>query len=262
LRKSCCFCSDDVLDYFVNKLLGFFLKQRTKLLLIEDDPIARKRLLAILDHSLYNIETAASLFEAKESFDWLQPHLILLDIKLPDGSGFSFAKKLQKRIDVGLIIITSQDQTADKLKGLNLGADDYLIKPVNPQELQLKLARLNERVNITKRLNPSGGGQYRFDGWTLEMENGTLTDKTGQPCPLTNKEFEILRIMVQNPQIALSRDRILVLAGRGDQDIFDRVVDSIITRLRKKIEPDPKQPSIIKTVFGKGYMFCPDVKRA
>jgi two-component system, OmpR family, response regulator len=232
----------------------------TKLLIVEDNRTTRERLLAHLAFSDYEIETADSLAMANDLFEWMQPQLVLLDLKLPDGSGYSFARKLQNRVDVGLIIITSLDHQDNMIKGLELGADHYLTKPVNSKELLLKLEKLRRRVQIIRLHQPRGKGCYRFNGWKLDLESGTLHNAKGEPCPLSESELQILKVFIHNPKIDLSRDRILVLVGKGEDNIHNRVVDAFILRLRKKIELDHKNPLIIQTVFGKGYKFCADVK--
>ncbi|MBF0453234.1 MAG: response regulator transcription factor [Magnetococcales bacterium] len=237
------------------------MAEKARLLLIEDNPVSRKRLLSYLDSEVYEVETVGSLALAFEMFDWFEPELVLLDLRLPDGSGLSFAKHLTNRMDVGIIIVTSLDRELDVLQGLSLGADHYLTKPVNPEELNLKLNRLYQRVRLVRVNHPNGTSRFRFGDWVLNEENKTLTTSDGTLCPLTNNEFKLLHILVLHSGKTLSRDRILILSGRGEEDVFDRSVDITITRLRRKIEQDPTQPQLIQTVRGSGYLFNAGVEK-
>lgn len=236
------------------------MTERTRLLLVEDNPVSRKRLLSYLDAEVYEVQTAESLTTALELVDWFAPALILLDLNLPDGSGLTLAKKLKDRIDVGIIMITSLGQQADVLEGLRLGADHYLTKPFNPDELNLKLDRLRQRVSLVRVHHPAGTSRYRFADWILDENKETLVSKDSTPCALTSLEFKVLQILVQHAGTVLSRDRILVLSGRADEEVMNRSVDITITRLRRKIEADPTNPNIIKTIRGTGYLLETDVE--
>ncbi|MEG3640329.1 response regulator transcription factor [Magnetococcus sp. PR-3] len=232
---------------------------KTKLLLVEDEPVARNRLLSHLQDKPYEIEVADTLEGAFDLYRYFNPELVLLDLKLPDGSGFSFAKQVQKQLDVGLIIITSLNSQSDVLRGLKLGADHYLTKPVDLQALCLMLDKLRQRVHAYRAHQAIRPNRLFFSGWVFDLTGAKLTSPQGDPCPITQKEVEILKVFTEHPHICLSRERLLILTGRGDQDVLDRSIDSIITRLRRKIEPNPDQPSLITTIRGSGFMFCADV---
>ncbi len=191
------------------------------------------------------------------------PDLVVLDLNMPDEDGLSLIRFLkQEKPRLPVIMLTATASPIDRVVGLELGADDYLAKPAELREL---LARIR---SVLRR--SAGGGASAAAGnrsetvrmgtkW-LDFASRTLRDEKGEEHPLTNSEFTLLKAFADHPKRVLSRERLLDLANARDADAFDRAIDVRITRIRKKIEPDPSNPRVIRTVRGAGYVFSPDEK--
>jgi len=181
--------------------------------------------------------------------------LILLDLMLPGEDGLSIARRLKKAINTPIIIVSAQGEDVDRIVGLEIGADDYIAKPFNPRELLARIRAVLRRSSPQER--PSDSHIARFGAFELDFNAHRLT-KENLMVTLTSGEFDLLSILVRNPNKVLNRDRILDLLTGAERSPFDRSIDVRVTRLRSKIEPDPASPVYIKTIWGKGYMFCPD----
>jgi DNA-binding response OmpR family regulator len=227
-----------------------------KLLVVDDDPELRELIEAYLSRQGFDVAcvdsgTAMDAYLAEHSVD-----LVLLDLMLPGEHGLSLARRLKQDRDLPIIIISAQGEDVDRIVGLEVGADDYLAKPFNPREL---LARIRA---VLRRARPSDGGgddgkRFGFGDFQLDFGSHQLT-RSGEPVALTSGEFDLLAILVTHPNKVLDRDRILDLLTGAERSPFDRSIDVRVTRLRSKIEKDPTSPAFIKTIWGKGYMFCPD----
>ncbi|HEY8290046.1 MAG TPA: response regulator [Acetobacteraceae bacterium] len=186
--------------------------------------------------------------------------LVVLDVGLPGEDGLSICRRLRRQSSVPIIMVTARGADTDRIVGLELGADDYLPKPFNPREL---VARVRA---VIRRASPPEAGTAQntprtleFDGWRLDMARRQLLDPAGEPRSLTSGEFNILSIFCQHPRKVLSRDDLLDLMHGRAAAVFDRSIDVQISRLRRKIEPNLKDPSYIKTVRYGGYFFTPMV---
>ena len=175
---------------------------------------------------------------------------------LPGEHGLSIARRLKNDGDVPIVIVSAQGDDIDRIVGLEVGADDYLAKPFNPREL---LARIRAVLRRARAGNSEDSPQTKmvFGRFELDMSSHQLV-KDGTVLPLTSGEFDLLAILIEHPNKVLDRDRILDLLTGAERSPFDRSIDVRVTRLRGKIEPDPSVPVFIKTIWGKGYMFCPD----
>jgi DNA-binding response OmpR family regulator len=185
------------------------------------------------------------------------PDLVLLDVQLPgQEDGFALARWLREsNTRVGIIMLTAAGDAVDKVLGLESGADDYVAKPYEPREL---LARCKSvlRRSVNKS-TPSRLERVRMGGFTLDLTRRLLLDAAGQDVALTSGEFDVLKIFAENPNRPLSRDWLLETTSHRSRDPFDRAIDLRITRIRRKIEPTPEKPTVIRTVRGVGYMFVP-----
>lgn len=195
------------------------------------------------------------------------PGLVLLDLGLPGEDGFSIARQLREHWRCGLVIVTGRGDAVDKVVGLEVGADDYVTKPFDLREL---LARIKA---ILRRITPvdapaagaaaaAAGNRLLFDGWTLDTAARRLTDARTQEVPLTTGEFELLVAFARHPGRVLSRDFLLGETRGREAAPFDRTIDVQVGRLRKKMEADPENPQLIKSVRGAGYVFVPPVAAA
>ncbi len=227
-----------------------------KLLVVDDDPEIRELTEAYLCQQGFRV----ACVDSGEAMDaYLQEHsvdLIILDLMLPGEHGLSIARRLKNDGDVPIVIVSAQGDDIDRIVGLEVGADDYLAKPFNPREL---LARIRAVLRRARASNSEDSPQTKmvFGRFELDMSSHQLV-KDGTVLPLTSGEFDLLAILIEHPNKVLDRDRILDLLTGAERSPFDRSIDVRVTRLRGKIEPDPSVPVFIKTIWGKGYMFCPD----
>ena len=187
--------------------------------------------------------------------------LVILDLMLPGEDGLTLARSLRNESGIGIIILTGRGETVDRIIGLEMGADDYLPKPFHLRELLARVKSVLRRVQ--SRVGEPGQPvrtNARFSGWNLDLSSRELTSPAGQQVRLTTGEFDLLAAFVNNPNQVLSRDRLLDLARNREAGPFDRTIDVQVGRLRRKLEDDPQNPSLIKTVRGSGYIFTPTVE--
>jgi len=187
---------------------------------------------------------------SSHSFD-----LIILDLMLPGEDGLSIAKRLKGQLNVPIIIVSAQGEDVDRIVGLEIGADDYIAKPFNPRELLARIRAVLRRAQNRPAAEPET--VTRFGQFELDLNAHRLT-RDGKAVPLTSGEFDLLVILVAHPNKVLDRDRLLDLLTGAERSPFDRSIDVRVTRLRGKIEQNPSEPVYIKTIWGKGYMFCPE----
>ncbi len=188
--------------------------------------------------------------------------LVLLDLMLPGEGGLSLCRALRAESDIPIIMLTAKGDEVDCVVGLELGADDYVPKPFGSRELIARiravLRRNRARVAPAAQDRPK---RYKFDRWTFDADRRELLADDAVATPLSTGEFDLLLVLVEHPQRTLSRDQLLDLARGRAANAFDRSMDTQVSRLRKKIERDPSDPQIIKTVWGGGYIFAPEVRR-
>ena len=186
-----------------------------------------------------------------------QIDLVILDLMLPGEDGLSIAKRLKAATAIPIIMVSAQGEDIDRIVGLEIGADDYLAKPFNPRELLARVRAVLRRGAAQAGAELPATTLFEFGACKLDVRSHQFT-RDGAAVPLTSGEFDLLAILVAHPNQVLNRDRILDLLTGAERSPFDRSIDVRVTRLRGKLEPDPAQPVFIKTVWGKGYMFCPD----
>jgi two-component system phosphate regulon response regulator OmpR len=227
-----------------------------RLLVVDDDPEILELTSEYLSQQGFDVHCvdggeAMGAWLAENDVD-----LIILDLMLPGEHGLTIARRLKAEGDVPIIIVSAQGDDVDRIVGLEVGADDYIAKPFNPREL---LARVRAVLRRSRR--PADGvardDDVRFGPFSLNLASHQLT-RDGEAVPLTSGEFDLLAVLAANPNKVLHRDRILDLLTGAERSPFDRSIDVRVTRLRGKIERDPSHPTYIKTIWGKGYMFCPD----
>src|SRR5262245_10164832 len=193
------------------------------------------------------------------------PDLTVLDLNRPEEDGLSFIRDLKRRTSVSIIMLTATASAIDRVVGLELGADDYLAKPCELRELLARIRSVLRRSSAGQSpAQPAGGApaasasaRVRFGTKWLDHDAQALRDDEGNEHPLTASEYGLLKVFAANPKRVLSRDRLLELANARDAEAFDRAIDLRIMRIRRKIEPDPARPSVIRTVRGGGYLFSP-----
>jgi two-component system, OmpR family, response regulator len=187
--------------------------------------------------------------------------LVILDLMLPGEDGLTLARQLREDSTVGIIILTGRSETVDRIIGLEMGADDYLPKPFHLRELLARVKSVLRRASSRAQLEKPAGARARarFAGWHLDLATRELVSPEGGEVRLTTGEFDLLAAFVNNANEVLTRDRLLDLARNRESGPFDRTIDVQVGRLRRKLEPDPENPTIIKTVRGTGYIFTPSV---
>ncbi len=229
--------------------------EHANLLVVDDDPEIRELIQAYLEQQGFTVHSVESGEAMDEFLVSNEIDLLILDLMLPGEHGLSIAQRLKKHSDLPIIIVSAQGEDVDRIVGLEVGADDYLSKPFNPREL---LARVRAVLRRSQRAPDEEGarGKTEFGEFVLDTNSHRLT-KSGDTVPLTSGEFDLLAILVSHPNKVLDRDRILDLLTGAERSPFDRSIDVRVTRLRSKIEPDPAKPIYIRTIWGKGYMFCP-----
>ena len=175
---------------------------------------------------------------------------------LPGEHGLAIAKRLKKKKDLPIIIVSAQGEDIDRIVGLEIGADDYLPKPFNPRELLARIRAVLRRSNSKIEEKETESSRLIFNDYELDLNAHSLS-KGGEKVSLTSGEFDLLALLAVNPNRVLHRDTILDKLTGAERSPFDRSIDVRVTRLRGKLEFDPSKPELIKTIWGKGYMFCP-----
>ncbi len=186
--------------------------------------------------------------------------LVILDLMLPGEDGLTLARVLREKSSVGIIILTGRGETVDRIIGLEMGADDYLAKPFDLRELLARVKSVLRRASSRSKEKSSGRARAQFAGWQLDLTTRELTSPIGADVRLTTGEFDLLVAFVNNPNQILSRDKLLDLARNREAGPFDRTIDVQVGRLRRKLDEDPENPVLIKTVRGTGYIFTPVVE--
>ncbi|WNJ98362.1 response regulator transcription factor [Thalassospiraceae bacterium LMO-JJ14] len=236
------------------------------ILVVEDDTFVQKALRLYLEGEGYRISTCDNgsdmhALMAKDPAD-----LAIMDLKLPNDDGFDLTKQLREKYAVGIIILTSKDDAIDRVVGLEIGADDYVTKPWDERELLARIRSVMRRVTERRKTAaiPLDGEQRHvsFNGWVLNLDSRELKNPDGEKIELTSGEFSLLNEFIEKAGRVLSRDHLLSAIYSRDWEPFDRSIDVLVTRLRRKVEQDSRHPEIIKTVRGTGYMFAAAIKRA
>lgn len=233
--------------------------QPIHVLIVDDDELIRSILREFLHGQGVVVTEAASGTMMREILSrGTQVDLILLDLVLPGEDGLALAREIRERSDVGIIILSALNDVIDRVTGLELGADDYLCKPVHPREVLARVRAVLRRRSPAVRTNGAGPTEtvYSFENWELHGGTRRLLTSDGSEVSLTTMEFDLLVAFAAHPGRVLDRDQLMDLTKGRDWAAFDRSVDQQVGRLRRKIETDPANPSLIKTVRGAGYVFA------
>ena len=234
------------------------------ILVVDDDREIRDLLGRFLDKHGLRVTTAADGRDMRQALDDWKIDLIVLDLMLPGEDGLTLCRKLRADSSIPVIMLTAMGEEVDRIIGLEMGADDYIAKPFSPREL---LARIKAVLRRAEALPKGGVGVgddgmvLSFAGWSLDQEKRELQSSDGVMVPLSDGEFDLLAVFATHPGRVLSRDQLLDLARGRDALPFDRSIDVQVSRLRRKIEDNPKEPALIKTVRSGGYMFTPTVQK-
>jgi DNA-binding response OmpR family regulator len=227
--------------------------------LVVDDDAAMRQLIG--DYLVENDFRVTAVATGAQMMSTLADHaidVVVLDLRLAGEDGMDLAKKLRLESTVPIVMVTGRKEEADRVMGLELGADDYITKPFSPRELLARVRAVLRRYKIVEELLPARDEKrraYRFGGWELNLRTRRLTSPATERIELTNGEFSLLQAFCAAPRRILSRDQLLELSRLNRAEVYDRSIDVQILRLRRKIEADPARPEYIKTERGAGYMF-------
>ncbi len=233
-----------------------------RLLLVDDEPTLREPLAEYLASQGFAVRQAESAALARSEIARELPDLVLLDIMMPGEDGLSLTRHLVETRRVPVILLTARGEAMDRILGLEMGADDYIVKPFEPRELVARIRSVLRRAARAAAEGADDDWHYLFEGWRLDPLKRRLTDPQGILVPLSTAEFRMLVAFLDHPRAVLDRDRLLDMVQGREAHLFDRAVDNQISRLRRKIEPERGAPQLILTVRGGGYRFAADVTRA
>ena len=237
-----------------------------RILIVEDDASIREVLAEYLGTHGYEVVQADRGTAMREAVEKSLPDVVLLDVNLPGEDGLSLARFLRERFDVGIIMVTGAAEVADRVAGLEVGADDYVTKPFELRELRARvksvLRRMQARAPAPDAGETASPSRVRVGACLLDLASHQLFAADGRDIPLTGMEFDLLKVFVERPNVVLNRDQLLTLTRNREWEPFDRSIDIRIARVRRKIEADPEHPQAIRTVRGSGYMFVPSRETA
>jgi two-component system, OmpR family, response regulator len=230
------------------------------ILVVDDDREIRDLICKFLKKNGYRVDVAANGAEMRSALVAADVDLIVLDRVMPGEDGLNLCQDLRSESRVPIILLTLLGSDTDRIAGLETGADDYLTKPFNPQELLARIKAVLRRANDLPTKTPLRSARLlKFNGWSIDRIARTLTSAYGEEIALTDGEFDLLVAFAEHPQLVLTREQLLDLTRSRNAIAFDRSIDMQTTRLRRKIEARPNEPEFIKTIRNKGYMFTPDV---
>lgn len=230
------------------------------ILVVDDHSEIRDLLKRFLEQHGMRVSCARDGKEMKRLLDEREFDLLVLDLMMPGEDGLTLCRELRVKSRLPIIMLTAMGEETDRIIGLEMGADDYLAKPFNPRELLARIKAVMRRTQVEIQSVPEAlTRDLRFDRWLLDINRRELVDEEGVGMSLSTAEFDLLKVFLERPQRVLSRDQLLDLARGREAVAFDRAIDTLVSRLRRKLERDPKNPELIKTIWGGGYLFAADV---
>ena len=232
------------------------------LLLVDDERSIREPLAQYLTKQGFRVTQAADAESARMRLAAYAIDLVILDVMMPGEDGLSLCRHIAATSDTPVILLTAKAEETDRIVGLEMGADDYVVKPFSPRELATRVKVVLRRLTAGgARQHAPESGSYAFAGWVLKTGERSLVDREGVSVPLSTGEYNLLLALVTRPRQVLTRDQLLDLTQGREAAAFDRAIDNQVSRLRRKIEADAKNPDIIKTVWGGGYTLAAEVTR-
>ncbi|MEQ3643844.1 MAG: response regulator transcription factor [Paracoccus sp. (in: a-proteobacteria)] len=224
--------------------------------ILDDEPQIRRILSAALEQAGFRTQSFGRATEFEAALRRITPDACLIDLGLPDRDGLALVHRLASDLGAVIIIVSGRAQVQDRVTGLELGADDYITKPFEPAEV---VARIRARLRRPSQSATQRPQTLRFAGWTADFDRYLLTAPDGIETPLSHAEAEVLRLFTDNPRRLITRAQMLETLGGTAGDSFDRAMDVRISRLRTKLGEDPKNPRLIKTIYGAGYIFLAEI---
>lgn len=230
------------------------------LLVVEDDPEISALVAALLETEGFRVMTAADTAQAEAQLAQGDPDLLILDVMLPGESGLSLCRRIRAHSAVPILMLTARGDEIDRVLGLELGADDYLVKPFAPRELVARIRALLRRSRMGASPDTEARQTFAFDRFVIDLDGRDLRDTAGLPVTLTSAEFDLLATFVRRPRRLLSRDQLIDAVSGRSADPFDRTIDVLISRLRRKLAAASPDVVLISTVRGSGYLFTQVVR--
>jgi two-component system, OmpR family, response regulator len=229
-------------------------------LIVDDDEETRTLIANYLGNAGFDARTACDGESMRRELSDGTIDLLVLDLMLPGEDGLSLCRAVRAESSIPIIMLTARSAVVDRVIGIEMGCDDYLVKPFDPRELLARIRALLRRSNgLSVPTQSKKHQRYRFAGWVLESRSRDLTDPEGHIVPLSRVEFRLLSALLAKPRCILSRNELMQLTQRRDADPLDRVIDIRISRLRQLLREDAREPALIRTVYGEGYMLAVDV---
>jgi DNA-binding response OmpR family regulator len=232
--------------------------------IVEDDPDVRTLLAHSLGMDGYKVTALETGVGIEDVLTSNPADLVIIDVGLPGMDGLTITQKIRRVSDVGIIIVSGRGDLADKVVGLEIGADDYITKPFEPREIRARVRSVLRRGQVRGAPAPANEDHvvFSFGEWTLDVTAQALSGADGQPAVLTSGEFRLLEALVTRAGRVLSRDQLMDLCYGNDSPAFDRSIDVCVARLRKKLNDDPRNPATIRTIRNGGYIFAARVSRS
>jgi len=239
------------------------MENRDHILIVDDDAEIRGLLREYFEKNAFRVTTAANGKEMRAATAACLPDLVVLDLMLPGVDGLELCRELRARSGVPIIMLTARGEETDRVVGLELGADDYMAKPFSARELLARVKSVLRRArSLPENLRPEPVGSLRFAGWALDLATRNLVSPAGVVVALSGTEFRLLRVFLDHPNRVLTRDQLIDLMLSRDASPFDRAVDVQVSRLRHRLGDDAREPTILKTVRGHGYVLAAEVEAA
>ena len=238
------------------------LPSNPHILVIDDDPAICELVVEYLEGNGMRVSAGSSGRDMVEIIDREAIDLVLLDLKLPHEDGMQLARSLRERATIPIVLLTGRVEEADRVMGLELGADDYITKPFSPRELLARLRAVLRRYQVQSTLPERDNTRraFRFSGWELNLRTRRLLSPAGASVELSNGEFSLLSALCRSPQRVLTRDQLLSMSRLHEAEVYDRTIDVQIRRLRLKLEADAAKPTLVLTERGVGYLLASEVE--
>lgn len=231
------------------------------ILIVDDDPEIRGLLVNYLSRNAFE---AVAARDGREMWQKLERHavdLIVLDLMLPDTDGLTLCRELRVKSSIPVLMLTARGEETDRIVGIEMGADDYLVKPFNPRELLARIKAILRRARaLPPNLRPEQTRCLSFAGWCLDTAARLLTSPDGVATPLSGGEYRLLRILLDHPNRVLTRDQLTEMTQGREAEAYDRAIDVQVSRLRQRLRDDSREPELIKTVRGEGYVLASTVE--
>ncbi|MFD1746738.1 response regulator [Rhizobium helianthi] len=236
-------------------------KRAERILVVDDDPRIRQMVTRYFEDEGFHVIGASDGQTMRRALQDHTVDLILLDLVLPNSEdGLALAREVRASSDIPIVMLTGRDDVLDRIIGLEVGADDYIPKPFHLREVLARVRSILRRRRPVEQAPPDAGQVLEFEGWRLEINRRRLLNPEQQEIELTTGEFDMLTVMIRNAGRVLTREMLMDKTRGRSLEAFDRAIDAQIARLRKKIEPNPAQPTFIRSVRGVGYIFTGEMK--